>query len=241
MDRHTQFGLRGDADEQIRRAVRDGFRRAGLSPAQLTQAMEWYRDRGQHLGGDPAKLAESFSEFAESKGWQGEQQDAAVSVYGLIRDQGPAAVMAPAPGAEEDAATIAKADELLRTKPDAYWRDHDLQEAALEARERQQAAPAPTPDPFSPAASEQLERQIAQQTVDKFARMLREEPGKYWSSPDLQRQHHDAIAASIGETPGSEAPPLAPPAPSEPGQPVPLMPAPSATPEPRPATEVPRQ
>jgi len=32
----------------LRRAVRDGFKRAGLSPAQLTQAMEWYRDRGQH-------------------------------------------------------------------------------------------------------------------------------------------------------------------------------------------------
>jgi hypothetical protein len=40
MDRYTQFGLRGDADEQIRRAVRDGFKRAGLSHAQLTQAME---------------------------------------------------------------------------------------------------------------------------------------------------------------------------------------------------------
>jgi hypothetical protein len=139
MDRYTNYGLRGDQDEQIRRAVRDGFKRASLSPAQLTQAMEWYRDRGQHLGGDPAKLAESFGEFAASKGWQAEQQDAAVSVYGLIRDQGPAAVMAPAPSADEDAATIAKADELLRSNADAYWRDHDLQEAAFEARERQVA------------------------------------------------------------------------------------------------------
>jgi hypothetical protein len=150
-----------------------------------------------------------------------------VSVYGLIREQGPAAVMAPAPSADEDAATIAKADELLRTNADAYWRDHDLQEAAFEARERQVAAPPPAPDPSSPAASERLERQIAQQTVDKFARMVREEPGKYWSSPDLQRQYSEAIAASIGEVPGSEAPPLAPP-PGELGQPVPPIPAPSA-------------
>jgi hypothetical protein len=206
MDRYTQFGLRGDTDEQIRRAVRDGFKRAGLSPAQLTEALTWYRDRGQRLGGDPAKLAESFSEFAASKGWQAEQQDAAVSVYGLIRDQGPAAVMAPAPSTEVDVATIAKADELLRTNADAYWRDYDLQEAVLEARERQVAAPPPAPDPFSVAASEQLDRQIAQQTVDKFARMVREEAGKYWSSPDLQRQYREAIVASIGETPGSEAP-----------------------------------
>jgi hypothetical protein len=40
MDRFTQFGLRGDADEQIRRAVRDGVKRAGLSHAQLTQAIQ---------------------------------------------------------------------------------------------------------------------------------------------------------------------------------------------------------
>jgi hypothetical protein len=38
MDRYRNFGLRGDADEQFCRAVRDGFKRVGLSPAQLTQA-----------------------------------------------------------------------------------------------------------------------------------------------------------------------------------------------------------
>jgi hypothetical protein len=118
MDRYQQFGLRGDADEQLRRAVRDGFKHAGLSPAQLTQAMEWYRDRGQHLGGDEATLAESFAEFAASKAWPDAQRDAAVGVYGQVRDEGPAAVMAPAPTAEEDAATIARAAELLRTEPE---------------------------------------------------------------------------------------------------------------------------
>jgi hypothetical protein len=186
MDRYTQFGLRGDADEQIRRAVRDGFKRAGLSSAQLIESLEWYRDHGQHLGGDPARLADSFSEFAASKGWQAEHQDAAVSVYGMIRDQGPDAVMSPAPSAEEDAATIARASELLRTNPDAYWRDHELQEAQLEALERQEAAPPPEPD--RAAVVDQIERQIAQRDVDKFAEMLRKEPGKYWSSPELQRQ-----------------------------------------------------
>jgi hypothetical protein len=223
MDRFTEFGLRGDADETFRRAVRDGFKRAGLGQAQLTQALEWYKDHARP-GLDEAKLMESFNEFAAGKGWVTEQLDAALSVYSQIRDQGPAAVMAPAPSVADDAATVARADELLRTNADAYWRDHELQEAVLEARERQQAAP----DPFSPAASDQIERQIAQQTVDKFGRMLREEPGKYWSSPDLQRQHHDAIAASIGETPGSEAPgAVAPPA-----QPAAPEVAPSIVPEP---------
>jgi hypothetical protein len=235
MDRYTQFGLRGDADETFRRAVRDGFKRAGLGQAQLAQAMEWYKDHARPGLGE-AKLMESFNEFAAGKGWVTEQLDAALSVYGRIRDQGPAAVMASAPSAEEDATTIAKADEMLRTNADAYWRDHDLQEAVLEARERQEAAPPPAADPFSPAAGEQIERQIAQQTVDKFARMLREEPGKYWSSPDLQRQHHDAIAASIGETPAAvpsaaaarpETPPLAPQAAAAQPAPEPASPEPA--------------
>ena len=143
MDRYQQFGLRGDADEQLRRAVRDGFKRAGLLPAQLAQAMEWYRDRGQHLGGDEAKLTESFAEFAASKAWPDAQRDAAVGVYGQVRDQGPAAVMSPAPSAEDDAATITRANELLRTDPKRYWADAELQEAAYEALERQTGAAAP--------------------------------------------------------------------------------------------------
>jgi hypothetical protein len=40
MDRYQQFGLRGDADEQIRRAVRDGFKRAGLSAAAMRAARD---------------------------------------------------------------------------------------------------------------------------------------------------------------------------------------------------------
>jgi hypothetical protein len=93
MDRYTQFGLRGDADEQIRRAVRDGFKRAGLSGAQLTQAMEWYKDRVRP-GMDEAKLMESFAEFAAGKNWPDAQRDAAVSVYGAVRDQGYSTVRA---------------------------------------------------------------------------------------------------------------------------------------------------
>jgi hypothetical protein len=116
----------------------------------------------------------------------------------VIAEQGPAAVLAT-PSPEEDAATIARADELLRTNPDAYWRDQGLQELALEARERKLAAPPPEPGIDHGA----IERRIAQQTVDRFAEMLRKEPAKYWASPELQRQHRDAIAAAIRE----EAPP----------------------------------
>src|SRR5450755_2184212 len=78
MDRYTQFGLRGDADETFRRAVRDGFKRARLGQAQLTQAMEWYKDHARP-GLDEAKLMEGFNEFAAGKGWVTEQLDAALS------------------------------------------------------------------------------------------------------------------------------------------------------------------
>jgi hypothetical protein len=85
------------------------------------------------------------------------------------------------------------------TSPDAYWRDQGLQELALEARERQQIAP-----PAEPGIDhDAIERRVAQQTVDRFAEMLRKEPGKYWTSPELQRQHREAIAAATLE----EAPP----------------------------------
>jgi broad specificity phosphatase PhoE len=55
---------------------------------------------------------------AAAKNWGTEQRDAAVSVYSQVRDQGPAAVMSPAPSAQEDAATIARASELLHTDPE---------------------------------------------------------------------------------------------------------------------------
>jgi hypothetical protein len=169
MDRFSGYGIRGDADEQIRRAFRDAFGRAGLDQTQLTQALEWYRDHGQRLGADPIKLAESFQEFATGRGWDPGHVAAATSVYDAIAEKGAAAVLAPT-GAEEDAATIARADELLRTDPDAYWRDVGLQELALEARERQQAAP-----PAEPAVDDAtLERRIAQQDVARFAAMPRD-------------------------------------------------------------------
>jgi hypothetical protein len=226
MDRYSQFGLRGDEDDLFRRAVRDGFKRAGLGNDRLTQALEWFRD-SVRPGMDQAQLAVSFNEFAASKGWPAEHLTAAVAVYGAVRDQGPAAVMSPAPTSEEDVAMIARADELLRSNPEGYWRDHELQEAVLEARERQEAAPAASPSVDTYA----IERRIAEGDVDKFARMMREEPGKYWGSPELQRQHHDAIEASLKEAPAS--PPPAPvPAAAPVMQPTPVVAAPALAAEP---------
>jgi len=221
MDRYRQFGLRGDADEQLRRAVRDGFKRAGLSPAQLTQAMEWYRDRGQHLGGDEAKLTESFAEFAASKRWPEAQRDAAVGVYGQVRDQGPAAVMAPAPTAEEDAATLARAAELLRTDPAKYWKDAELQEAQYEALERQEAAkadpgtpPTPAAAPPSPAPAAAAPgaatlaggAQADQARHDEIVAMMKDpqRSKEYWASPAIQQEYRDVLSRLNGEVGGAQ-------------------------------------
>jgi hypothetical protein len=199
MDRFSEFGLRGDQDELLRRAVRDGFKQAGLGHAEMTAAMEWYKDHVRP-GMDETALMASFHNFSVAKGWDAEKIVAASSIYSRIRDEGPAAVLAT-PTAEDDAALVAKADELLRTNADAYFRDPELQELALEARERQLAAP--TPEPDRAAIADQIERQIAQRNVDKFTEMLRKEPAKYWASPEMQRQHREAIAAATRE----EAPP----------------------------------
>jgi hypothetical protein len=50
--------------------------------------------------------------------------------------------MSPAPSAEDDAATITRANDLLKTDPAKYWGDAELQEAAFEALERQAGAAA---------------------------------------------------------------------------------------------------
>jgi hypothetical protein len=120
---------------------------------------------------------------------------AATSVYGLIAEQGPAAVLAT-PSPEKDATTIARANELLRTNPDTYCRDQGLQELALEARERQQAAPPPEPGIDHDA----IERRIAQH---RFAAMLRQpaEAANYWASaesPGAPPPRHCRIDSAAG-------------------------------------------
>jgi hypothetical protein len=207
-DRYHQYGLT-EGDEPFRRAVRDGFKRAGLGHAEMMQALEWYKDHVRP-DMDETALAASFHEFSAARGWDAEKIAIASSVYNQIRDGGPTAVLAMPP-AEEDAALIAKADELLRTNADAYFRDPDLQELALEARERQLAAPPPEPGIDHDA----IERRVAQQKVDRFAAMLRQpaEAARYWASPELQDRHRRAIAASIQEAPAA-APSVAAAAPS---------------------------
>jgi hypothetical protein len=235
MDRYSEYGLRGDVDEQLRRAVRDGFKRAGLDPARLGDALEWYRDRGQHLGADVAKLTESFRNFAAERGWATPHLEAALSIYGQIQDHGPAAVLAPAPNADEDAATIARAEELLRADPAGYWRDADLQEAALEARERQAAASPSSAPPDDYA----IERRIAQRDVRKYETMMREQPAEYWRSPEAQAAYRDAIERSTAPTP---SPPAAAAAPDTPpgGQPMPIPPlSPDPVPVERPSLQNP--
>jgi|ERR1700733_6701977 hypothetical protein len=62
---------------------------------------------------------------------------------------------------------------------------------ALEARERQQVEP-----PAEPGIDhDAIEHRVAQQTVDRFAAMLRKE---YWTLPELRRQHREYSATIKG-------------------------------------------
>jgi hypothetical protein len=183
---------------------------------------------GQRLGGDEAKLAESFAEFTAKRAWPDAQRDAAVGVYGQVRDQGPAAVMAPLPSAEDDAATIARANELLRTDPAKYWADAELQEAAYEALERQTgaaaaaeaspptlpapgAAPVTTAAPGGTPAPAPFERTADQARHDEIVAMMRDpaRSREYWKSAAMQQEFRDVLTrlepAVSAEPPGAIA------------------------------------
>jgi hypothetical protein len=218
-DRYAAYGL-GEADEKFRRAVRDGFRGAGLSHQQFLDALTWYQ--GVRAGGDEATLFASFHDFATAKGWPVENLVAAQGVYQAIQQSGPEAVIAT-PTPEEDQATIAKANELLARDSAAYFAG-ELPDLLFEALERQEAAlssPA-----IAPPSDVEIEQRIARQDMAKFETMMRTDPQRYWSSPELQAAYRDSIHRAT-TSPAPIAPAVAP---TPTGQPSPVAPAPSAEP-----------
>jgi hypothetical protein len=146
--RFAYYGL-GEADEQHRRAFRDGFVRAGLARDRMQAAMEWYRDRGSKLGSDAQKLAADFTDFARGQRWTASDVAAAVDLHAQIAAEGPEAVLDPT-SPEGDRDTIARAEALMRSDQAAYWRDEHLQEMMHDAIERQQATPATAASPLKP-------------------------------------------------------------------------------------------
>jgi hypothetical protein len=207
-DRYHQYGL-SEADEPFRRAVRDGFRRAGLSRAQFEQALAWYRDNVRP-GMDESELSASFSDFATNRGWDTAQLVAAQSVYGTIQQHGPDGVMEPTPSPEEDAATIAKANALLAKDAAAYFADQELQEKMFEALERQAAPPSGPPALGPPLNDIEIEQRIGRQDMAKYEAMMRSDPQRYWGSPQLQEAYRGAIERATA-APEAEALATAPP------------------------------
>jgi hypothetical protein len=191
MHRYGEFGLVSQEDEALRRAFRDGFKRAGLSFAQFLDALAWYRDHARS-GSDEAHLTDAFSEFAAARGWPTAQRDGALDVYRVIRDQGPAAVTDAAPRPEDDRAMVASSEELLRRDPARYWRDHELQDAVFEAHERLGRFATP-----QDAAS--LEESTAdQRQIEEIEALLHDPSGagqhRYWNDAALRARYAQALA-----------------------------------------------
>jgi len=195
MHRYREFGLISEQDEVLRRAFRDGFKRAGLSFAQFLDALAWYRDHARPAA-DEAQLADAFAQFAADRGWPVEQRDGAFDLYRAIRDNGPAAVM-QAPRPDEDRAILARADELLRSDPARYWSDIELQDAAFEARERLDG-PASAEDTVRPPQKVSQDRQ----RIDEIETLLRDPSGdgqrRYWTDAGLRTDYADALARLHG-------------------------------------------
>jgi hypothetical protein len=203
MHRYREFGLVSEQDEVLRRAFRDGFKRAGLSFAQFQDALAWYRDHARPGAGE-AQLADAFERFAAGRGWAAEQRDGALDLYRAIRDGGPAAA-AHSPLPDEDRAVLTRADELLRTDPARYWGDIELQDAVFEARERLDA---PAQAGGTPAADGDRRR------VDEIEAMLRDPAGdgqrRYWNDAGLRTDYAQALAR-LHDGGGADAANAAPP------------------------------
>jgi hypothetical protein len=190
MHRYREFGLVSDADETLRRAFRDGLRRAGLSHEQFLDALAWYRDHTRP-GLDEAVLKEAFAEFAAQRQWSPQLMESAVALYETIRDDDAHAIAEPPPSPEADRATVARGDEALRRDPASYWRDAALQDAVFEARGRLEA-------PAGAAATPAAQSNAARERVREIEAMLHDSSGagqrRYWSDAALREDYAKALA-----------------------------------------------
>jgi hypothetical protein len=201
MHRYREFGLVSEQDETLRRAFRDGFKRAGLSFAQFLDALAWYRDHARPTA-DEAQLASTFAQFAADKSWPAEQRDGVLDLYRAIRDNGPAAVI-QAPRPDEDRAILARANELLRNDPARYWLDTELQDAAFEARERLEV-PMPTEATLQPPQKASPDRQ----RIEEIETLLGDPSGdgqrRYWTDAGLRTEYGRALARLHGGMGGED-------------------------------------
>ena len=200
MHRYREFGLTSEQDEVLRRAFRDGFKRTGLSFAQFLDALAWYRDHARPAT-DEAQLADAFAQFAADSGWPAGRRDGVLDLYRTIRDNGPAAVMR-APRPDEDRASIARADELLRNDPARYWSDIEVQDAAFEARERLDGV-APAEDTAPPPKPSR-----DRQRIEEIEALLRDPSGdgqrRYWADAGLRTDYTHALARAHGGIDGAD-------------------------------------
>jgi hypothetical protein len=201
MHRYREFGLVSGADETLRRAFRDGLRRAGLSHQQFLDALAWYRDHTRP-GLEEAVLRDGFTEFAAQQQWSPRLMEGALAVYETIRDDGADAVAEPVPSAEADRVTVTHGDEALRRNPASYWRDAALQDAVYEARERLEAL-------SGPSAATAATPNPARERVHEIEAMLHDNSGagqrRYWSDPALREDYAKALAEMHGDGGAREA------------------------------------
>jgi hypothetical protein len=226
MHRYREYGLVSDADEALRRAFRDGFKRAGLSFPRLLEALAWYRDRARP-GAAEAQLLDAFSEYAADRGWSPDERDGAIETYRAIRDQGPAAVTEAAPGAAEDRAVVERGDDLLRRDSAGYWNDIELQDAVFEARERLGRLAETSDGVRAPAEADADRKKIAE-----IEALLRDTSGagqrRYWNDAALRDGYAEALGRLAREAPAPEGDGAGPFAPAPaPASPTPAAPTPA--------------
>jgi hypothetical protein len=202
MHRYREFGLFSETDELLRRAFRDGFKRAGLSFPQFLEALAWYRDRVRP-GTEEAGLTEAFAEFVAERGWRQDQRDAVLDIYRTIREAGPAAVTTATPSPDEDRATLTRGDALMRSDPARYWADAELQDAMFEAWERLAASA-----PAQSAERQSAEADRDRRRVEEIEALLHDRSGtgqqRYWNDAALRAEYAQVLERLHGAPANTE-------------------------------------
>jgi hypothetical protein len=189
--RYSRYGINTAADEQAFRAARHMALAAGATPQQFEQLAEAYADgitRGltgtalkDHIAEAPAVTRSFSSELLSRLG---------TNVFDPIAQHGAAPFLPAVPTAEEDAATIAKAEALMRENAKAYFRDGELQDAYADALERRgPAARNAPPMARPPVPTRESDQAVIEEAEDRLAK----NPQAYFRDKDLVDRYSAAL------------------------------------------------
>jgi hypothetical protein len=191
--RFREYGL-SDDDADLVNSFRHAARRAGWSSGRVEEAFAWFKERG-HGQMSPEARMQSFREFVGARGWGDAETDQALGWFNDTAsriESGRALDLPPAPTAQEDATRRAELEGLMRTDPDAYWRDAGLQDELYEINARAEGGSSSS----TPAATSTPQQASRRSEIET---MMREDLNGYFRDAGVQAEYRALLGG--GEPP----------------------------------------